>query len=223
MPQALKNRCHTQVGRNPFSHFQPPPLWGNKNWPPSIKVEKFENLINKIGLKCCKWSSLNAPGTKKPVPCSGWENSTFPFSPFLSLYKSEKVGKSNEQNWLKVLQMVQFERPKIIHSLKNRNRTSPSFRPTTLSSHPHPRAADFPFSMRENSTTAAPLSRSLFQHPTGTTTRSSPKDCHSWRLSEDRPKIPFQSLISMLGFSCFSKYYDKMPFRVTILNLFLIS
>ena len=34
MPQALKNLCHTQVGRNPFSHFQPSPLWGNKNWPP---------------------------------------------------------------------------------------------------------------------------------------------------------------------------------------------
>ena len=33
---------------------------------PSIKVEKFENLGNKIGLTGCKWSSLNAPGTDTP-------------------------------------------------------------------------------------------------------------------------------------------------------------
>ena len=40
-----------QVGRIPLSHFQPSPLWGNKNWPPSMKVEKVENFHNKKGLK----------------------------------------------------------------------------------------------------------------------------------------------------------------------------
>ena len=34
---------------------------------PSIKVKKFENLGNKIGLAGCKWSSLNDPGTQSPV------------------------------------------------------------------------------------------------------------------------------------------------------------
>ena len=30
-----------------------------------MKVKKFENLGNKIGLKISKWSNLNAPGTEK--------------------------------------------------------------------------------------------------------------------------------------------------------------
>ena len=80
MPQALKILCLAQVGRVPFSHFQPSCLWCNKNWPPSMKVKKLENMGNKIGLICCKWSSLNAPGTNKPLSCSGWENSIFSFS-----------------------------------------------------------------------------------------------------------------------------------------------
>ena len=29
-------------------------LWGNKNWPPSMKVKKMENFQNKRGLKGCK-------------------------------------------------------------------------------------------------------------------------------------------------------------------------
>ena len=51
----------TQVGRTPLSNFQPSPLWGNKYWPPSMKVKKLENLGNKIGSKGCIWSNLNAP------------------------------------------------------------------------------------------------------------------------------------------------------------------
>ena len=30
----------------------------------SMKVKKLEQFWNKIGLKGCKWSSLNAPGTE---------------------------------------------------------------------------------------------------------------------------------------------------------------
>ena len=101
MPQAQKSHSHAQVMRITFSHFQSSSLWGNKNWPPSIKAKKLENLGNKIALiGCkwsrgnknwppsikvkemenlgnkidligCKWSSLNAPGIEKPVPHSG--------------------------------------------------------------------------------------------------------------------------------------------------------
>ena len=39
-------------------------LWGNKNWPPSIEIKQIENGQNKMGLKGCKCSSLNAPGTQ---------------------------------------------------------------------------------------------------------------------------------------------------------------
>ena len=42
-------------------------LWGNKNWLPSMKVEKLEIFQNKVGLKGCNWSNLNAPGTETPV------------------------------------------------------------------------------------------------------------------------------------------------------------
>ena len=50
-----------------FSLFSLLALWGNKNWPPSIKVKQIENCQNKMGLKGCKWSSLNATGTENPL------------------------------------------------------------------------------------------------------------------------------------------------------------
>ena len=36
----------------------------NKNWPPSMKVKKFENVLSKSGSTGCNWSSLIAPGTE---------------------------------------------------------------------------------------------------------------------------------------------------------------
>ena len=39
-------------------------LWGNKNWPPIMKVKKLEMFRNKMSLMGCKWSSLNTPGTE---------------------------------------------------------------------------------------------------------------------------------------------------------------
>ena len=54
-------------------------LWGNKNWPPSMKVKKLENFGNKSGLKGCKWSSLNAPGTENPLSHSLLELGESPF------------------------------------------------------------------------------------------------------------------------------------------------
>ena len=45
-----------------------------------MRVKELENVQNKSGLKGCKWSSLNAPGTENPLSHSGWENSLFSFS-----------------------------------------------------------------------------------------------------------------------------------------------
>ena len=59
--------------------------WGNTNWPPSMKVKKLEIFQNKRGLKGCKWSSLNAPGTENPLSHSllGLEEYPFPISRFM--------------------------------------------------------------------------------------------------------------------------------------------
>ena len=42
-------------------------LWANKNWLPSMKLKELEKFLSKIGLRGCKWSSLNAPGTEIPM------------------------------------------------------------------------------------------------------------------------------------------------------------
>ena len=61
-----------------FSLFSLLALWGNKNWPPSIKMKQIENCQNKMGLKGCKWSSLNAPSTKIPLSHSDLELENVP-------------------------------------------------------------------------------------------------------------------------------------------------
>ena len=53
-----------ELEESPFPIIGP---WGNKKWLPSIKVKKLQNYQNKSGLMGCKWSSLNAPGTEKPL------------------------------------------------------------------------------------------------------------------------------------------------------------
>ena len=79
MPQALKTPCLIQF----WSWMNPPfpllALWGNKNWPPSMKVKKMEIFQNKRGLKGCKWPSLNAPGTEHPLPHPLLGLEEFPF------------------------------------------------------------------------------------------------------------------------------------------------
>ena len=57
-------------------------LWGNKNGLPSMKVKELENFQNKMGLKGCKWSSLNAPGTETPQSYPYWELGVFPLSEY---------------------------------------------------------------------------------------------------------------------------------------------
>ena len=55
-------------------------LWGNKNWPASMKLKKLEIFWNKMGSMGCKWSSLNAPGTQNPLSHSIWKLDESPFS-----------------------------------------------------------------------------------------------------------------------------------------------
>ena len=79
---------NAQVTENLLSHpilelgeFPSPiigPLWGNKNWLPSIKVKKLEKFEYKMGLMDCKWSSLNAPGTENFLSHPILELSEFP-------------------------------------------------------------------------------------------------------------------------------------------------
>ena len=95
-------------------------LWGNGNWPPSMKVKKLGKFQNERGAKGCKWSWMNAPGTQTPLSHSVLKLEEFPFpinwpsgvirndSP---VWKN-KSGKLWTQKWLNGLQMVQFECPR---------------------------------------------------------------------------------------------------------------
>ena len=64
MPQPLKLPCFIHFESWENSLFSQLALWGNKNWPSSIKMKHFEKFQNKIGSTCSEWSSLNAPGTE---------------------------------------------------------------------------------------------------------------------------------------------------------------
>ena len=68
-----------------------------------------------MGLTGYKWSSLNVPGTEIPLSHSGWEISISPLwgnKNLASQYESEKVVKFEQQNWLNMPQMVQFDCPR---------------------------------------------------------------------------------------------------------------
>ena len=54
-------------------------LWGNKNWPPSMKVKKLEIFQKVRGAKGCKWSSLDASGTQTPLSHPFLELDELPF------------------------------------------------------------------------------------------------------------------------------------------------
>ena len=79
MAQALKTHCLIQFWSWVNSLFPLLALWGNKNWPPSMKVKKFENYQKVRGAKGCKWSSLDAPGTQNPQSHPIPELGEFPF------------------------------------------------------------------------------------------------------------------------------------------------
>ena len=100
MPQALKSLCLIQFWNWKNSLFSLLALWGSKNWPPSIKIKQIENCQIKIGLKGCKWSSLNAPGTQAPLSHSllEWDFSLFSL---LALW--------GNKNWPPSIKMKQIE------------------------------------------------------------------------------------------------------------------
>ena len=100
MPQALKTLCLIHFWGLKNSLFPLLALWGNKNWPPSMKVKKLENVLNKRGLKGCKWSSLNAPGTENPLSHSIMKLDESPF-PILALW--------GNKNWPPSMKMKKVE------------------------------------------------------------------------------------------------------------------
>ena len=67
MPKALETLCLIHFWGWVNSPFPLMALWGNKNWPSSMKVKKLEILHHKSGLRGCKWSSLNGPYTEIPL------------------------------------------------------------------------------------------------------------------------------------------------------------
>ena len=69
-----------QVSEGRITLFPLLALCGNKNWLPSMKVKKFENVESETGLKGCKWSSLKAPGTETHQNNLYWKLEEFPFS-----------------------------------------------------------------------------------------------------------------------------------------------
>ena len=79
MPQALKPLCLIHFLRCEISLFLLLALWGNMNLPPSIKMKQIENSQNNMGLKGCKCSSLNVPGTQTPLSHSVLELENLPF------------------------------------------------------------------------------------------------------------------------------------------------
>ena len=100
MLQALKTLCLIHFLHWMNSLFQSLALWGNKNWPPSVKVKKLEKFGNKSGSIGCKWSSLNAPCNENPLPHSVlglWE---FPF-PIIGLW--------GNKNWLSIMKVKKLE------------------------------------------------------------------------------------------------------------------
>ena len=75
-------------------------LWGNNNWPPSMKVQQIENCQNKMGVKGCKWSSLNATGTQTSLSHSVLEFENLPFlinSPLHTVFAQYRPKGQNSQ------------------------------------------------------------------------------------------------------------------------------
>ena len=94
-PQALKPLSLIHIGSWENSPFPLLALWGNKNGLPSMKVKKLEKFLNKIGLKGCKWSTLNAPGTETPQSHPYWELGEFPFPYMDKIEGFQCLGHSN--------------------------------------------------------------------------------------------------------------------------------
>ena len=117
MPQAPETLCLIHFWGWKNSLFQLFALWGIKNWPPSMKVKKFESFQTQSSFKDCKWSRLNGPGTETLLshPILNLDESLLSIigpQELASQYESEKVGNLPAQNVLDEMHMVQFECPR---------------------------------------------------------------------------------------------------------------
>ena len=142
MPKALTPLSLTYIGSWENSPFLLLALWGNKNGLPSMKRKELENFQNKSGLKGCKWSSLNAPGTETPQSHAYWERVILP-TPIIS-----PLGLWGNKNWLP---SMKWEKLKIFQNkmgLKGCKWSSLNAPGTeTPQSHPYWELGEFPFSI----------------------------------------------------------------------------
>ena len=119
MPQAPKPTCLIHLCSWEISPFSLLALWGNENCPPYIKVKQIEIFLNKMSLKGCKRSSLNAPGTLTPLSHSLLGFGDFPFSA-LAIWGNKNWPPSlkvkqmglNGPNGPKGMQILQFKYPR---------------------------------------------------------------------------------------------------------------
>ena len=104
MPQSLTTLCLTQVRR-----IQPSPFLGNKgNGLPSMKVRSWKHFRTHLVQLIANTDFPDCSDTL-------WNISLLALSGVIIMapqYESEEVGKSSEQNGVKVLQMVHFECPR---------------------------------------------------------------------------------------------------------------
>ena len=61
-----------------------------------MKVEKLEKFQNKMGLKACKWSSLNAQGIETPLSYPYLELGKFPSHITISPLQFERKGNESK-------------------------------------------------------------------------------------------------------------------------------
>ena len=79
MAQAFKPPCVIQFWGWKNSLFPLLALWGNKNWPPRMKVKKLEIFQDKSGSEGCKWSSFNGTGNQTTLSHPILRLEEFPF------------------------------------------------------------------------------------------------------------------------------------------------
>ena len=66
MPKALKPLCRIQFWNRKNSLFPQVTLWGNKNWPASMKVKRNWNLSEQNGLKGLQMVEFDCPRLSYP-------------------------------------------------------------------------------------------------------------------------------------------------------------
>ena len=121
MPQALKTLGLIQFWSCVISLFPLLTLRGNKNWPPSMKVEKGGKIWKQKWLNKLQMVEFECHRHWKPSVSFSFGVGTISLFPLLALwgnknwppqYEGEKVWIISEQKGFKRMQMVQYECPK---------------------------------------------------------------------------------------------------------------